>query len=329
MRLQSSERLILAAALFLGGAHPLAGQGQALEPGGAAFLLVPVGARASGLGRAGVADGGSSESAFWNPAGLASLDTSEIAVHRATTFASDNTVLSGYVASRTLGTVGVAAYLVDYGSQEVVPGGGRTAAGSISPRNVELLASYATDLFGAFAVGLNYKLIQFRQDCSGDCTPFRTIVGTTHGIDLGVQYGFGESDALRIGIALLHAGFDLQVNNRSQADPLPTRLQLGAVYRVRLPTSPEAGAPLDARLLVDLQEPWGSYGNPDARVGIELAYGQLIKIRSGYAFLNAESAGPSLGVGLRFGRLALDFARVFFEESSLENPVYLTIRAIL
>ena len=313
---------------MVGAAHPLAAQVGALEASGATFLLVPVGARATGLGQAGVADGGTAEAAFWNPAGLATLDTSEIAIHRANTFVSDNTVLAAYLASRSLGTVGVAAYLVDYGSQEVVPIGGRAPTGSVSPRNVELLASYATDLFGNLTFGLNYKLIQFRQDCSGDCTPFRTIVGTTHGVDLGVQYGFGESDVLRIGAALLHAGFRLQVQNRGQADPLPTRLQVGAVYRVRLPTS-DAGAPLDARLLVDVQEPWGGANNPDARVGVELAYGQLIRIRSGYAFLHAESGGPSLGLGLRFGRLALDFARIFFEESSLENPVYLTIRAVL
>jgi hypothetical protein len=291
-------------------------------------LLVPVGARATALGQAGVADAGTAESAFWNPAGLAALDTSEIAVHHANTFISSNSVLAAYLASRSLGTVGLAAYLVDYGSQEVVPAGGRGATGSVTPRNVELLASYATDLPGNFTVGINYKLIQFRQDCSGDCTPFRTIVGTTHGVDFGVQYGFGENDVLRIGATLLHAGFKLQVQNRGQADPLPTRIQFGAVYRLRLPTSREAEAPLDARLLVDVQEPWGADINPDARVGVELAYGQVIRIRSGYAFLRAESAGPSLGLGLRFGRLALDFARIFFEQSSLDNPVYLTIRAI-
>jgi hypothetical protein len=104
---------------------------------------------------------------------------------------------------------------------------------------------------------------------------------------------------------------------------------VGAAYRVRLPAASDAGAPLDARVLVDFQERWGGRADPDARVGLELAYGQLVRIRSGYAFLNAESAGPSLGIGLRFGRVALDFARIFFEESSLENPVYLTIRAIL
>lgn len=311
-------------------ASPVAAQVGSLEPSGATFLLVPVGARATALGQAGVADGGTAEAAFWNPAGLATLDTSEIALHRANTFASNNTVLAGYLASRNLGTVGVAAYLVDYGSQEVVPIGGRSPTGSVTPRNVELLASYATDLLGNFTIGLNYKLIQFRQDCSGDCTPFRTVVGTTHGVDLGLQYAFGDNDVLRIGAALLHAGFKLQVQNRGQADPLPTRVQFGAVYRLRLTTPRDADAPLDARLLVDVQEPWGGTDNtPDARLGVELAYGQLIRIRSGYAFLRAESAGPSLGLGLRFGRLALDFARVFFEQSSLDNPVYLTVRAIL
>src|SRR3954469_9402955 len=73
------------------------------EAGGAAFLLIPVGGKAAALGQAAVADDGSSESAFWNPAGLAGLRHSEVAIHRANTFASNNTVLSGYLASRSLG----------------------------------------------------------------------------------------------------------------------------------------------------------------------------------------------------------------------------------
>lgn len=318
---------LLAGAALLGGSLPA--RSQDLAPGGAAFLLVPVGARAAALGQAAVAARGSGESAFWNPAGLALLEHSEVAIHRASTFASDNTVLAAYLASRTLGTVGIAGYLVDFGSQEVTGGGGRGTTGRISPRNIELLATYATDVAGELTVGLNYKLIQFRQDCSGDCTPFRTVVGTTHGIDVGMQYGFGPDDLLRIGASLLHAGFKLQVQNRGQADPLPTRLQVGAVYRMRLPSPPDAGEPLDARFLVDVQEAWGEYSNPDARVGVELSYGEMIRIRTGYAFLESESAGPSIGLGVRFGRLALDFARLFYESSSLENPVYLSLRAAL
>ena len=328
MRLRAFSVLL---ATLLGGPRPDAEGQQRTQPeaGGAAFLLIPVGGTAAALGQAGVADEGSSESAFWNPAGLAGLRRSEVAIHRANTFASNNTVLSGYLASRTLGTVGIAAYLVDFGSQEVVPGVGRPATGRITPRNVELLASYGTDVTSAFTLGFNYKLIQFRQDCSGDCTPFRTIVGTTHAVDIGLQYGMGENDAFRVGVAVLHAGFRLQVQNREQADPLPTRVQIGAAYRVHLPSPPEAGEPLDARFLFDVQDMWGSYDSPDARVGVELAYGQILRIRTGYAFLHAESSGPSVGVGVRFGRLAVDFARIFFESSSLDNPVYLSLRAAL
>ena len=57
--------------------------------------------------------------------------------------------------------------------------------------------------------------------------------------------------------------------------------------------------------------------------------GEVVRIRTGYAFLHAESSGPSVGLGLRFGHLALDFARIFFETSSLDNPVYLSLRAVL
>jgi len=148
-------------------------------------------------------------------------------------------------------------------------------------------------------------------------------------VDVGIQYGVGESDALRVGVAVLHAGFKLQVQNREQADPLPTRFQLGAIYRVHLPSPVEASEQLDARVLLDVQDAWGHYDHPDARVGVELAYGEIVWIRTGYAFLHAESSGPSVGLGLRFGQFAVDFARIFFETSSLENPVYLSLRANL
>jgi hypothetical protein len=106
-------------------------------------------------------------------------------------------------------------------------------------------------------------------------------------------------------------------------------LQVGAAYRVKLPTPADSGERIDARFLLDLQGMWGSYTNPDARVGVELSYGDLLRIRTGYAFLHAESSGPSIGLGLQFGRLGLDFSRIFFESSSLENPVYLSLRASL
>ncbi len=294
------------------------------ESGGATFLLLPVGARAAALGQAAVADAGDTEAAFWNPAGLATIPNTVIAAHYSSTFASNNTALSAYFPANRLGVLGVSAYLVDFGSQEVSVGPGGVI-GRISLKNIELLASYATVLGSHFALGVNYKLIQFRQDCSGDCGILRSIVGTTHGIDVGLQFATGADDNLRIGAALRNAGFKLQLENKDQADPLPTRVQIGVAYRVFLPQAENSPERMDARFLVDLQDALRGPTDPDARIGVELGYGQIVRLRAGYAFLHAESRGPSVGIGLRFGKFAFDFARVFYDSSTFDEPVYLSL----
>jgi hypothetical protein len=298
------------------------------EAGGGAFLLLPVGARATALGQAAVADWGSTESIFWNPAGLAGVGQHEVAVHFASTFISDNTALVGSVSAGQLGALGFAAYLVDYGSQDVVGGPG-VPVGRISPKNIELLGSYATAVGAGLSLGVNYKLIQLRQDCSGQCSAFPSVAGTTHGVDVGLQYAVGGSDVLRLGFAIRHAGFRLQLRNEGQADPLPTRVQVGAIYKVLLPRLRGTDERFDARFLVDVDDEWGEYSDLDWRIGLDVGLRDLIRFRSGYAFLNSQSRGPSVGVGIRVGRIAIDLARVFFVSSNFDEPLHLSVRAIL
>ncbi len=296
------------------------------ELGGAAFLLVPVGGRAAALGQAAVADGGSSEAAFWNPAGLAWMERSELAAHHAATFISDNTALSAYFVAAGVGTFGVSAYLVDYGSQDVIPFQGGPVSGKFSPKNVLLLASFATRVHGDFAFGVNYKLIQLRQDCSGDCALFPSVVGTTHGVDVGVQYAPAGSP-LRIGAVVRHAGFKLQLEDSDQADPLPTRFDVGVSYRVTLPRPSPDVPPLDVRFLLDLENDWGEFNDPQARIGVELGYVDLIWLRTGYAFVDSEASGPSVGLGVKLGRFSIDFSRVFYDSANFDEPVYISLRA--
>jgi hypothetical protein len=208
-----------------------------------------------------------------------------------------------------------------------VPPSGGLPGGRVSPKNVELLATYATDV-GALALGVSYKLVQFRQDCQGDCGPLRSLTGTTHGLDLGAQLTLGPADVLRLGLAVRHAGFRLQLENRDQADPLPTRLAFGVAYRLPWPTR-GGPAPLAARVLLDLQDEWGQYGSPDARVGVELGYNQTLQVRLGYAFLQSESGGASVGIGIRLDRVVVDFARVFREASAFDDPIHLSLRVLL
>ena len=315
----------LAVTVALATAAPLVAQeNNPEEASGAPFLLFPVGARATALGQAAIADGGTTEAAFWNPAGLAHLVGNELSIHYASTFVSDNTVMSAYFTINRLGVIGVSAYLVDFGSQDVVGGPG-VPVGRISPKNIELLASYATSITRKLAVGLNYKLIQLRQDCTGQCASFPSIAGTTHGIDLGVQYAFGKEDNLKLGFAIRHLGFKLQLKNEEQADPLPTRVHIGVVYKLLLPRARGSEQRFDARILFDVDDKLGQYNSPEPRIGVDIGLEELVRLRAGYAFLDSQSRGPSVGIGLRFGRVAVDVARVFFVSSSFDEPLHISV----
>jgi len=316
----------LAAAVAIVTAAPLAAQeNNPEEASGAPFLLFPVGARATALGQAAIADGGTTEAAFWNPAGLAYLAGNELSIHYASTFVSDNTAVSAYFTINRLGVVGVSAYLVDFGSQDVVGGPG-VPVGRISPKNIELLASYATPITKRLALGLNYKLVQLRQDCTGQCASFPSISGTTHGIDLGMQYSFGKDDNIRLGFAIRHLGFKLQLKNEEQADPLPTRVHIGVAYRLFLPRFRGSEQRFDARILFDVDDKLGQYDSPEPRIGIDIGLEELVRLRAGYAFLDSQSEGPSVGIGLRFGRVAVDVARVFFVSSSFDEPLHISVK---
>jgi hypothetical protein len=296
---------------------------------GALFLVFPVGARAVGMGQTAMGAEGHGESAFWNPAGLATLETNEFALHSATLVAGRSHVLGAYFPSRGIGVLGGAVYLVDYGDLERTDENGNTIA-RIAPRNFEFLASYATALAGSFALGVNYKLVQFRVDCSGDCTNFPTGQGTTHAIDLGGQFRVGAGGPLRVGVAVRNIGFKLQVQNKPQADPLPTRLAVGAQYHVLLPArdGAPAGERFDLRVAADVDSPWGRQGQSELRFGLDVGYQQLVRVRAGYALVQDGLSGPSVGLGVENGSIGVDLARTFLTGSDLqiENPTFFTFR---
>ena len=320
-------------ALAAGPSIGWAGQDTPLNTG-ALFLVFPVGAQAVGMGQTGMASGGRGEAAFWNPAGLATLATDEFSVHSATLVAGRSHVLGAYFPSNGIGVIGGALYLVDYGDLERTDASGNTIA-RIAPRNFEFLASYATALAGSFVLGINYKLVQFRVDCSGDCRGFPAGTGTTHALDLGGQFRVGPGGPLHIGIALRNVGFKLQVQNQAQADPLPTRLAVGALYELRL--RPRDGAAEDERfdlkVAADVDSPWGQGGaggggESQTRFGIDIGYQQLLRVRAGYAFVQDGLNGPSVGLGIESGSIGVDLARAFLTNSDLEveNPTFFSFR---
>jgi hypothetical protein len=167
-------------------------------------------------------------------------------------------------------------------------------------------------------------------DCSGDCTNFPTGQGTTHAIDLGGQFRVGPGGPVRVGVAVRNIGFKLQVQNKPQADPLPTRLAVGAQYHVLLPTRDGAppGERFDLRLAADVDSPWGRQGQSEFRFGLDVGYQRLVRVRAGYAFVRDGLSGASVGLGVENGSIGVDLARTFLTGSDLviENPTFFSFR---
>jgi len=296
---------------------------------GALFLVFPVGAAATGMGQTAIAAEGHGDAAFWNPAGLATLATNEFALHTATLAAGRTSAVSVYVPKARIGVFGGALYLVDYGDLPRTDSNNVTI-GRIAPRNFEFLASFATELAGTFVLGLNYKLVEFRVDCSGDCTGLPNGEGVTHAVDVGGQFTVGGADGVRVGIAIRNVGFKLQVQNRDQADALPTRLAVGAAYQIDFKEAAgrSAGDRFDVRLAADLDSPWGRAGASEMRLGVDAGYRKLVRLRGGYAFVRDGLSGPSVGMGLTSGTVGVDLARTFLAGSDLvvEDPTFFSFR---
>src|SRR2546426_217451 len=263
---------------------PIRLSAQQVNNSGALFLVFPVGARAVGMGQTAAALDGRGEATFWNPAGLATLEKNEFGLQSATLVAGNTDALTAYFPSHRVGVLGGAIYLVDYGDLDRTDATGNTI-GRIAPRNLEFVASYATGIAGAFSFGVNYKLVQFVVDCSGDCTNIPSAKGTTHAVDVGGQVAAGPEGALRLGVAVRNIGFKLQVNNGDQADALPARLLIGALYRIVLPAGrgDGPGERFDLKVAADVDSPWGSYGGAQMRVGRDVGHPRPVRAGGGYA----------------------------------------------
>ncbi|MEP6692392.1 MAG: PorV/PorQ family protein [Gemmatimonadaceae bacterium] len=319
-----SHAMVLALAAVCCIAPSLGAQG-GVTTEGAPFLLIPVGARALGMGQAVVAEQNGAESVWWNPAGLARADQREVAVHHYETFAGKGNAVSFLYPSSKLGVLAASIYILDYGDIGTADRGGG-AGGSLLPRNLVYAATYSTTVGAHVNAGITFKLVQFRVDCSGDCTsvPAAGSNAATTAVDIGGQYDMSPVVPITFGVVVRHLGPRLQVNDREQADPLPTRLEVGVAYRASSIDQYVKDAEL--RLTGDLIDRL-QFSSPSPRLGASLTYQKRYHFRTGYVVDRANASGASLGVGLTAGGLNLDLARMFENTSGVgQAPVYVSLR---
>jgi hypothetical protein len=290
---------------FLPGAVLAQDDGSSIE--GGVLLLFPIGAEAISMGRAMTALA-SAESVFWNPAGLGEAAESRMLAYRGDNIVGESTALSGLFSRAGIGAIGVSYNLLDAGEQESTDDQGNVV-GTISNRNHLAVVSVATRFLDRLNVGVNFKVLQFRQSCRGLCLG-AGVTATTYAVDGGVQLTQVAGLPLRLGAMLAHVGPRLQFHNEEQADPLPTRVRFAAAYEVAGPDVP--GTELTLAVTGEVEDRWRDPGSPAVYLGGEFSATveqALLQLRAGYVWNGPQVDGAAVGVGIRYNRFDLGIAK--------------------
>jgi hypothetical protein len=277
------------------------------------------------MGEAMVAAAPGSEGIWWNPASMASQDKRELAIHYSKTVSGVADAFSFVHPSRSFGTTALSLSVLDLGEQQVTDVLGQVI-GLILPRDVVLAGTYAAQVTNRLNAGFNYKVVQVRVDCTGQCATVGDEVQSSRAVDLGAQYRVEAGAPLIFGIALRNLGGKLNSAATNQRDPLPTQLEIGAMYRLKFLDHyvkdmewRAAGSWVDTR----------SFGGKSVRLGTDVVYEGTIHLRAGFVGHDRRGdASASLGFGLQSNGFVFDIARTFggLPDDNGHSPVWISLR---
>ena len=277
------------------------------------------------MGQAMVAGKPGSEGIWWNPASVAGQEKRELAIHHSKTVAGAGDSFSFVLPSQSYGSAALSISILDLGEQQVTDDLGQVI-GVILPRDVVLAGTYAAQVTKRFDAGLSYKIIQLRVDCSGQCATVGAAVESSRAVDLGAQYRLEAGAPLTFGAAIRNLGGRLNSTQTNQRDPLPTQIEIGAMYRLKF---------LDRHVKDTELRASGSYvdtrafGGKAVRFGTDVLYQGKVHLRAGYVGHDRRGdATASLGFGLQTGSFAFDIARTFggIPADNGQYPVWISLR---
>jgi len=266
-----------------------------------------------------------SEGIWWNPASIAEQDKRELAIHHSKTVAGVGDALTLVLPTRAYGTAAISLNILNIGEQQVTDEFG-DVVGVILPRDVVLAATYAAAVTKRFSAGLNYKVVQLRVDCSGQCSSVGPEVKSSRAVDLGAQYEVVAGAPLTFGAAVRNLGGRLNSRETNQRDPLPTQVEVGAMYRLKFIDHYVKDTELRAAASYINSR---SFGGKSVRVGTDVMYQGKVHLRAGYVGHDRRgNASASVGFGLQSGAFVFDIARTFggLPAEGGQMPVYVSLR---
>lgn len=302
--------LALSLALSLAAAARAGGLGGSANAGTAAaqFLQLGADARSAGMGQAMRASVDDANAVYWNPAGLASLQTHDVTFTHGAYYQS---VFYDYAAyaqpisalapdrrdralrSSDMGAVGVSILYLNAGKLSEVDNTGAPTGGSFTPQDLAVTAAWGLALNDVFDIGLGGKYVSSRIEETAQTGAF----------DAGARahFWFGEMP-LTIAAGAQNVGGRLRFVQ--QSDPLPLTLSLGAAVQ------PVKGWTIEVDAVAPNDGPAYPAVGTEARIPIGgKAEGAL---RLGYNGRTSAGAldgltGLTLGGGIEFSHIGFDY----------------------
>ena len=273
---------------------------------GADFLTSGVGARALAMGRAFVAvDSGADANAVnWNPGALGFVDKANVSASYNSLFADESQGFLGYASP--IGDGGVWAAGVDYLTvSNIAARAGDTESpdSTFGNQNYATNASYARAFGGRFALGGSLKYVH---------TSLGSLSENAMAVDVG---GLARTpvEGLTVGAAMRNFGTNIG------PDSMPLTFKGGVAY-----------AALGRKLLLSSDVDWlATERLAYWSLGSEFWISPNLAARAGYEFghggdqLRSRLAGLGVGIGVKFGRLTMDYA--FLPYGDLGNTHRVTL----
>ena len=278
-------------------------------------LLIPVGARGLAMSGAVLATTSGINSIFWNPGGLARMNTTAEGMFSTMSYLADIQVNYGAAAIRfgSFGVIGFSMKALSFGDIKLTtvddPEG--VAGRTYSPNFVVMGLTYARQFTDAITVGATFKLISEQM---------HRVTGQGFAMDIGVQYqGVAGIDGVNLAVVLKNVGPQISYDGPgllrealAVVGRRPAAYYQSKAASWELPTSVELGLAYDYNLTEGLNLNLnGSYANNSLaldsyKIGGEAVYsfGQMAFAgRGGVDLLDMSEDdeqifGPTFGFGL-------------------------------
>ncbi|MCG8605643.1 PorV/PorQ family protein [bacterium] len=266
-----------------------AGFGQSGSAGGTglAFLKLGVGARAAAMGGAFTVISDDATATYWNPAGLATLTKSHVAITHTEWIQDISNEFLAFAFPSLGGGLGFSFYSNNVGGIERRDRPSAQPIGTFDANDLAFGISYGRTFSETVSAGISMKYLFekiFTETASG------------YAFDFGVNYRF-TSLPVRLGLVIQNVGSVSHL--REQSIDLPTSARAAFAYELKLDS-------IDGVLLLGADAVKVFQSDLRGNFGAEVLAKQRIAFRLGYQ-TGFEDKSVSGGFGLMFDRYHLDY----------------------